>query len=132
MNILLADAGDGGELVLESGDLKKDETLLTSLYLSLFTGKCYSNIYEEHKTDGEFEKALNQPITANNLEATARAAKKATKWMIDEGLADSIEASARGNLEEKQNVDITIKEPSGESKTFGIIWDNERTVLKAR
>jgi phage gp46-like protein len=132
MNLLLQDNGDGGELVLEAGDLKSDETLLTALYISLFSGDCFYNIYEEHESDGEFEEALSQPITVNNLKATENAAKKATKWMIDEGLADSIEASARGNLEEKQNIDITITEPSGISKTFGIIWQNERTVLKAR
>lgn len=131
MNLLLQDNGDGGELVLEAGDLKSDETLLTALYMSLFSGDCYYNIYENYESNGEFEEALSQTITANSLKITENKAINATKWMIDEGIADSIEVKATGDIVEKQNVSITITEPSGVSTAFGVIWQNERLVLKA-
>jgi len=132
MNILLQDNGDGGEIVLESGDIKADETLLTALYLSLFTGKTFYNVYEDYETDGDFEEALNQPITKENLQKTELAAKKATQWFVDEGVADSVEVVAYGDINEKQNVDITITEPTGESVLFGIIWQNEKRVLQRK
>lgn len=132
MNIFLEDKGDGGEFALVGGDLKQDETLLTALYISLFSGKTFYNVYEKYKTDGDFERALNQPITLGNLKKTEDAAKKATEWFIAEGIAESIEVRAFGDINEKQNVEITIKEPSGVNKTYGVIWDNEKAILKAR
>lgn len=130
MNILLQDTGDGGELILDGGDIKEDKTFLTALYLSLFTGDCYYNVYEEHETSNEFEECLALPITVANLKKTERAAKDLTKWFVDEGVADSIEVKAKGNSQQKQDVSITITEPSGEVSTYGIIWDNERRILK--
>ena len=132
MDVLFSDTGDGGEFVLEGGDLAGDKSYLNALYLSLFTGDCYSNIFEKYETNGDFQKSLSETITIKNLQNTERLGKKATKWMIEEGLAESIEFSAYGNAEEKINVNITISEPTGNDYPFAVIWENERAILKAR
>ena len=131
MDVLFADTGDGGEFVLEGGDLSGDNSLYNALYLSLFGGDNFSNVYEEYESDNEFQEALNQSISLKSLQNVEAKAKKALKWMIDEGVAGSIEVSAKGNLESKINVDITITEPNGEDYPFAVIWENERAILRS-
>lgn len=132
MDILLTDNGDGGEFVLSGGDIESDSTFFTAVYISLFGGDCFYNVFENYKSDGEFEESLNQPITAANLKNVQAAAHRALKWMEEEGLVNSIEIYAYGDSSEKINVDITMSEPLGTDYLYSVIWDNERAVLKAR
>ena len=76
MDILLMDNGDGAEVVLQAGDLKGDGTLYTSVYLSLFGGDNFSNVFEEYESDNEFEESLNLPITKQNLKTVENKANK--------------------------------------------------------
>lgn len=130
MELLLIDKGDGGELSLSGGDLAQDDTLLTGLYVSLFNGDCFYNIYSEYKTDNSFFEAIQAPINMKNLKNAETAVVNLTKWMTDQGVAESIDASAYGGSENKINVDITVTEPNGESRQFGAIWRAERLFLK--
>lgn len=131
MDLFLQENGDGGEFVLEGGDIKTDGTLFTALYLSLFNGDAFYNVFETHQTDDSFEKALNETISLNNLKNVEKAGQKLTSWMIDEGLAADVVFEATGDVEEKINVKITITEPSETSSSFAVIWENEKYVLKA-
>lgn len=131
MDLYLQDNGDGGELILEGGDVKGDGTFFTPVYVSLFGGDSFSNVYEKYKTNGEFEEALNQPITNKNLKNVENKAKKALEWMIEEGVAEAVEVSAFGDIQEKINVKITIQEPSGNDFPFAVTWENEKAVLRA-
>lgn len=130
MDILLYDNGDGAEFCLLNGDLQSDETFFTALYLSLFGGDCFSNVYEKYKADGSFEESLNLPITVSNLKIVQAEAKKALKWLIEENLAESIEVFAHGDMSEKINVDITITELTGLSYRYSVYWNEGRPLLK--
>lgn len=132
MDILLMDNGDGGEVVLQGGDLKSDGTLYTSVYLSLFGGDNFSNVFEEYESDNEFEESLNLPITKQNLNTVEKKANKSLKWMIDSGIAEDVQSFAYGNIENKINVDITITEPLGKKQSYAVIWENQKRVLKAK
>jgi len=129
MNILLDDTGLGGALVLDSGDLKKDNTLYTAVYLSLFNGDCYSNIFEKYETNNDFENALNLPINKNNLSCVEKCGKNALSWMQQEGIISSLNLFAFGDINNKININISLQEPSGETYSFGIIWKNEKAFL---
>lgn len=131
MDIFFNDNGDGGNVSLVGGDLKGDGTLFTAVYLSLFGGDSFSNVYETYESDNDFEESLNQPITAKNLKNIETKGKKALEWLIAEGVAESIQVSARGNINEKINVDITIQEPEGIEFSYAVIWQNEKYYLKA-
>lgn len=131
MDLFLNENGDGGEFVLEGGDIKTDETFFTALYLSLFNGDAFYNVFEKYKTDDSFEKALNQTITLNNLKSVEKAGQKLTSWMIDEGLAEEITFEAVGDIQAKINVKITITEPGDISSAFAVVWENEKYILKA-
>lgn len=132
MDVLLQDNGDGAEVVLLGGDLKGDGTLYNAVYLSLFSGDNFSNALEEYQTDGEFEEALNLPITTPNLKTVETKANKSLKWMIDEGVANSVETFAYGNAENKIEIKITIQEPTGNNQFFAVVWENQKKILKAK
>lgn len=129
MEILLIDKGDGGEFVLEGGDLKSDGTFLSAIYLSLFNGDAYYNIFSDYPTNREFEDALSLPITIPNLKTVETLAHNALKWMLDQGVAKSIEINAFGDKNEKINVEITITEPDGNTGQYFITWQNEKIAL---
>ncbi len=129
MEILIQDHGDGGEFSLLGGDLKQDGTFFSAVYLSLFSGEAFYNIYSENPTNKEFEEMLALPISTTNLKNIEKSAQNALKWLIDDGIAKEIEIFAYGSKEEKINVEITITEPDGNNCKFAIIWQNEKIVL---
>ena len=131
MEILLQDKGDGGEFTLDGGgDLVQDGTFLTAVYLSLFNGDAFYNVYTDYKTDNEFEKMLSLPVTVANLKNVEKNGQNALKWLIDEGIAKETSVYAYGTIDEKINVEITVTEPDGSDCKFAIIWNNEKIVLK--
>lgn len=132
MDIFLQDNGDGAEIVLSGGDIKGDRTLATSVYLSLFNGDCFSNAFEEHETNNDFENALNAPITIKNLQEVEKTGKEALKWMLSEGVANSIDVYAYGGKSNHIEVEITITEPSGENCQITLVWENQKAILKAK
>ncbi len=129
MDLLLEDSIKGGKLTLENGDIKTDNTLFTAVYLSLFNGDCFYNIYEKYKTTGDFQESLNLPITKQNLDRVEQCGKNALLWLINEGIAKSVDIFAYGDKNNKINADITIREPDDVNYLFSIIWANERAVL---
>ena len=132
MELLLTDTGDGGEFTLKGGDLEGCNTFYSAIYVSLFGGSAFYNIYEDYETDNEFENALSLPITKQNLKNVEKTAMNALKWLVDENAVDDLTVSAYGDIQEKINVDITITEPNSTEHNYGIIWENQRAVLRIR
>lgn len=130
MDILLQDKGDGAEVVLNGGDVKGDGTLYNAVYLSLFNGDNFSNAFEEYESDNEFEEMLNLPITMSNLRQVETKANKCLKWMIEVGIAESIDCYAYGNNDDHIETKITITEATGNDSSFAVVWENQKRVLK--
>lgn len=130
MEFLLQDKGDGGEFSLDGGDIKKDGTFFTAVYLSLFNGDAFYNVYSTYKTDRKFEELLSLPVTSTNLKSVEQAAENALKWLVDENIAKETKIFASGDITEKIKVEITITEPDGKDCKFAIIWQKEKLVLK--
>lgn len=131
MELLINDKGDGAEFSFNGSDFQTDDTFFTTVYTSLFLGDCFYNIYTENKTDNSFLNAICQPITAENLKNAEIAAGNLLKWLVDIGLASSIDCFAYGDKREKINVDITITEPdSNTARQYSVLWDNERALLR--
>lgn len=128
-DIFLTDKGDGGTFELNGGDLKSDDTYFTAIYLSLFQGQSFANIFSEYETDRKFEEALNLPVTVTNINKINALGEKALNWLVNEGIAEKIKFSAYGDKNSKISADITITEPSEEVRKYSIIWQNERLIL---
>lgn len=129
MEFLLQDRGDGGEFST-AGDIKQDGTFYTAVYLSLFNGESFYNVYTENKTSSNFEKLLALPVTIPNLKQVEKEAQNALKWLIDGGIAQETSVFAYGTIDEKINVEITITQPSGDDCKFSITWNNEKIALR--
>lgn len=131
MNLLLTDRGNGGELVLNNGDLAQDNTHLTAIYLSLFTGDCFYNVFEDYKTSDEFEELMNLPATMQNLRKLETCAKELLKWMPDEEIVDNCDVFAYSSPDNKMNIDVTLTEPDG-INVYSIVWQNDRLYLQQK
>lgn len=133
MDFKLYEQGDGGELNIIGGDIDPENTLSNSIYLSLFSGDVWYNIFEESdslKTNDTIEQLLNEfIISTKNLRKLETLINESLNWLIEEGIVESIETSAIPSFESIK-ISITIKEPNNTDKKYIIIWDKQRTILK--
>lgn len=130
MDLLLNDFGDGGEYQLNGSDIATDNTLKTAVYLSLFQGDNFYNIYVENKTDTSFEDALILPISKTNLNKVEITAGNLLNWLIQNEIANSVECHAYGDSNNKICVDIIVTEPNGIENRFSVIWQNEKIYFR--
>ena len=67
MDFKLYEQGDGGELNIIGGDIESEKTLSNAIYLSLFSGDNWYNIFENSdslKTSNDIENLLQNFITS--------------------------------------------------------------------
>ena len=121
--------GDGGDLEISGGDIKPDNTFYTSIYLSLFSGESFSNVYSDRPTNNEFEKALNQVINDENLKAIEKEALDALDWMKEDGLIDELSCNAYQSGVNRVTVEITTTQPGDVKDEFSFVWDAQRKEL---
>lgn len=133
MDFKLYEQGDGGELNIIGGDIDPENTLSNSIYLSLFSGDVWYNIFEESdslKTNDTIEQLLNEfIISTKNLRKLETLINESLNWLIEEGIIESIETSAMPSFESIK-ISITIKEPNNTDKKYIIIWNNQKAILK--
>ena len=130
MEIKLSDFGDGGAITSFGGDIAQDDTNLTSIYLSLFNGDCFYNIYTDYPSDKSFEDAINAPVNRQNLKNAETAAYNLLQWMIEKNVVESIDVKAYGGENNKINVDITTIDTENNNQLYSVGWQNEKPILK--
>jgi phage gp46-like protein len=117
MDFKLYEYGDGGELNLSGGDIEPEKGLSNAIYLSLFAGNNWHNIFEESKTADEFETNLFSLLTtSNNLKKIETIANESLNWLIEDGIAESVETRASASNNGHINLNITITEPNNITK----------------
>ena len=133
MDFKIYEQGDSGELNIIGGDIEPENTLSNSIYLSLFSGDVWYNIFEESdflKTNDTIEQLLNEfIISTKNLRKLETLINESLNWLIEEGIIESIETSAMPSFESIK-ISITIKEPNNTDKKYIIIWNNQKAILK--
>ena len=133
MDFKIYEQGDGGELNIIGGDIEPENTLSNSIYLSLFSGDVWYNIFEESdslKTNDAVEQLLNEfIISTKNLRKLEALINESLNWLMEKGIVESIETSAMPSFESIK-ISITIKEPNNTDKKYIIIWNNQKAILK--
>jgi phage gp46-like protein len=130
MDFKLYEHGDGGELNLIGGDIEPEKGLSNAIYLSLFAGDNWHNVFEESKTTDDFETSLFNLLTAtNNLKSIETLANEALNWLMEDGIAESIETRATASNNGHINLNITITEPNNTTRKYEVIWKNQRLQL---
>jgi phage gp46-like protein len=141
-DLLLTDTRDGGDVLIAEGLFQSDRSFDTAVYLSLFGGnKSDSGKVKNNKTwwgntlrgTSENEKLVSRfqnvifglPMTTKNILEAEDAAELDLKWIIDEGLADKIEAVGRAITHNRFTLRVNI-EAGGKyiyAHTFALFWE---------
>ena len=120
-DILMVENGDGGDFLFLNGDIENDDTFYTAVYLSLFNGDAFYNIFAKYPRNNDFEESLNCIITPDNLKNIETNANAALDWMITENIAESIDTSSSSSSDKQTDVSIAITRTERSYKNF---WDH--------
>ncbi|PWL79707.1 hypothetical protein DBY21_02890 [Candidatus Gastranaerophilales bacterium] len=133
-DFLMIENGDGGELDISAdGDIILNNTLYNAVYLSIFGGKAFYDVFdaEDTETDNDdIEAELKRPVTVPNLNNLASLAVSKLNWMINTGIVKNVDASANARIDKITEIIITITRPDDVTEKYGIIWDREQSELK--
>lgn len=114
-----------GEIFVENGEPKMEQGLGTAVFISLFSGPLnvfwgnqLSNDDDEHY-GGEFEE-LAESLDANpqNALLMQEAIKNDLQWMINKGIATTIEVSSSIEGGDTVNFELTITKPDDDAEEF--------------
>lgn len=130
------------DIVIENGQIKEDNTLETVVLISLFSDAL---VTQEELNEGdmdrrgwwadEFSQASDDKIgsilwlfdrgkaTQDTVNRIEEGALEALQWMIDDGVAASVEATAVRTELERIDLSVNIFRPEGDSIPFKFIWD---------
>lgn len=124
-DVLLFDAQDGAEISINNGLITMDKGFNSAVYLSLFggdkddTGEVVNNntwwgnkiqnISENEKLVSRFQAFITSvPLITKNVKLAEHKVKQDLQWMIDDGIADSIEAEIQVVSRKDINLKILI------------------------
>lgn len=129
---------------IEDGDLAADDGLETAMLISLFSDQRVTD--EELPPGIEFKRGwwgdgvpaivgdqigskiwtLDRAKTTDaTLVAIETFAREALAWMLEDGAASSIEATAEYDTIGRINLALTISRPTGDQSRFDVLWDNQ-------
>lgn len=140
-DVLLLDTNDGAELTIVNGLVQLDTGFNSAVYLSLFggdkddTGEVVNNntwwgnklqnISENEKLVSRFQAFINSvPLISKNIRLAEEKALQDLQWMIDDGIADSIEAviTVINRKEINLKIDITKFGEVIEAGNYSLQW----------
>lgn len=129
-DVLLFQAVDGGNIIVENGITQMTTGLETAVYLSLFSPEDW---YGNDTVDDESERIQSQteaiitgkPQTSKNYQLLDQAIQLDLKWLMDQNHADKIETSVSAAALNRVNISITITQDSNDlNLTIPIEWGN--------
>lgn len=135
-----SDLRDGFDMGLVKGDLLRDDSLRTAVVISLFSDREAADSASDDRR-GWWGDALAQDSgdrigsslwqlqrraqSAGVLIEAEQAAKAALGWMIDDGIASAVSATASFSGREQLDLLIAIDSPTGrELIRFADVWRN--------
>ncbi|MCI6912992.1 MAG: hypothetical protein MR771_07495 [Treponema succinifaciens] len=141
-DILINGADGMGNIVIEDGLVKDCRNFSTAVYLSLFGGNARDDAGRDNETwwgnlipgTKKNEKLVSSfyaivsgfPINSNNIKRAARAAKDDLSWMIEEGIADEIDASIHAISIRQVQLTIRVSKSGNDilKDTYGFQWQS--------
>jgi len=129
---------------LDSGDLKADETLETAILISLFSDE---RVTEDELPKGQTDRRgywgdlypvepgdkLGSKLwtlertkaTTSILAAIETRVSEALDWLIEDGVASSVNVEGEIDAYKQMFFTIEISRPSGENDRYSLIWDKQ-------
>lgn len=143
--ILKDDINTGFDIEIKNGDLVSDDGLETAVAISLFTDR---RINDEQLPQGTKDKKgwwgdlhaevdgdkigsrlwllAREKRTTEVLRKAEDYAKEALNWLVEDGVATSIIATASYNDSKFLLLAIDVVKPAGRSSRFQVVWDKQQ------
>jgi len=117
--------GDGGDIVKQNGDYKRNPGIENMINILLGTKKnSWSNVFKAIPIPG-FSVVAGEIIDLNAIRNIERDAETALQPMKDINVASDIVVSASNPEADKIILDISITEKGGSTATYTKVWSRE-------
>ena len=130
------------DLEIKDDDLVGDDGLETALAISLFTDKrvtdeelpsghrskrgWWGDMYPEGDRDQIGSRLWTLDPEKRTLETLRKSedySREATKWMIEDGLADAINVLSEYNINNHLVINVDVVKPDGLTSRYAVVWD---------
>jgi len=134
-DLKLIPTDDGGDILLQNGQPVMEQGLSTAVYITLFSGDWWANAVSEEaeKLGSELETVFSRTLSNQTRLDAEEYARQALKWMLDSGIAVSIEVEATilagGTL--GLSVRITQPDETVEELRYQVNWANQQINMGA-
>lgn len=132
------------QLNLDEGDLEGDIGIETAVLISLFTDRratedelppgvdglrgWWGDLFPSVQGDQIGSKLWTlqrEKVTLATLAAVESAATNSLQWMIDDGVASSVEVNAEFDVGNAIILSVNIVRQTGDDANFNIVWDGQ-------
>jgi phage gp46-like protein len=125
---------DGGEISIIAGEPQTTSGLENAVYLSLFTEAWWGNAVSDpsERYNSALPEVMARSFSNQTRLAAIDAAATALQWMLDEGIAASIDIDAEIPAVGVLHMQITVAQPRGETArfTYAVNWDAQEASLR--
>lgn len=137
VDLLLEIGRDGADLVIEGGDLKRDEGLATPTVVSIFSDARAEDSelppletnprgWWATEADDPFGSKLwlayRGKITDANLELVRSSIVEALQWVVNDGIAEGVEVSVERGGPQDGRVDLGVELVRGNAQNGEDLW----------
>lgn len=134
-DVKLIPTEDGGDILFVDGQPVMDQGLETATYISLFTARGWwgnAVVDADEQIGANLEELFKNTITNKTRQDSEQAVRDALQWMIDQGVAKSIEVESRIPSVGRLELSITITEPGKDSLSsrYMLNWNGQRASLE--
>lgn len=132
------------DLGIDNGDLASDNTLETSILVSIFTDRrvtdeqlpighrskrgWWGDLYPDAPNDrigSRLWTLLPGKVTTDTLRLAEDYTREAMQWMIDDGVCSIINVKSEYNNDKHLLINLVITRPDGSSAKYQANWNNQ-------
>lgn len=123
---------DGAELIISNGKVKTTSAIETAVFLSLFTPQSWGDMTRpsSERYKSRILQIMRETVSNRTRLALIQAAKDALAWIVNDGIAESIEVDATIQSASRIDLSIIITAPDrDETLTYAVNWDAQAAEL---
>jgi phage gp46-like protein len=125
---------DGSYMVFKGCQPIMDGGLENVVFISLFTKPGWSGniLFDDpnERIGSDFEEAANQPFTLESFTDMRNAANAALKWMVDSGLASTVDVTVRNPTGNILEVIILIQPPTDDVQALLLTKNGQNWIIQ--
>lgn len=132
-DLYILPGNDGADIVFRGQDARLTSGIEVAVFLSLFNPQSYADMLDEtpRYTSRIPEIVAQSTVSNETRRAIESETVRALKWLLDTGVAGSVEASAVISSARQIDLNVKITQPTGTQEiTYAVNWDAQRASLK--